>query len=191
MAEVDLGYDLSGVEATWTPEAGGEGWSGWLPHPDLAVARAFTAGSAEHDRLWEAMARPGRLTLRTRVDLWQMLRPAVQPGSTIGYRLPDEEVTLTLAASGPIAVKSPGASGSSGASEDGRHTRPHHRDAEGAAADPPGDHPGDRRRPRTLESRGRRGRTRAAGPAPSAHAPALGDPGEAEGATSRGARSPS
>ena len=85
VADVDLGYDLSGVEATWRPEAGGGGWSGWLPHLDLAVARAFTAGSADHDRLWEAIKRPGRLTLKTKLDLWQMLRPAVQPGSTTGY----------------------------------------------------------------------------------------------------------
>jgi len=122
VAEVDLGYDLSGVEATWTPEAGGPGWSGWLPHPDLAVAKAFTAGSAEHDRLWEAIDEPGRLVLRTRLDPWQMLRPAVQPGATTGYRLPDEEVTLTLAASGPIAVKSPGRSGSSSGRGGGRRT---------------------------------------------------------------------
>ena len=94
VASVDLGYDLCGVDATWRPEAGDEAWSGWLPHLDLAVARAFTAGSAEHDRLWEAIKRPGRLTLSTKLDLWQMLRPAVQPGSTTGYTLPDEEVSL-------------------------------------------------------------------------------------------------
>ncbi|WP_337176491.1 ThuA domain-containing protein [Paludisphaera sp.] len=119
--EVDLGYDLSGVEATWTPEAGGAGWSGWLPHPDLSVARAFTAGSADHDRLWEAMTGPGRLTLRTRVDLWRMLRPAVQPGSTLGYRLPDEEVTLAIDSSVPITVERTGASGSSVGGDGRRH----------------------------------------------------------------------
>jgi putative heme-binding domain-containing protein len=122
VAEVDLGYDLSGVEATWTPEAGGAGWSGWLPHPDLSVSRSLTAGSAEHDRLWQAMAQPGRLTLRARIDLWQMLRPAVQPGSTITYRLPDEEVTFAIDSAAPLAVKAPGVSGSSGGSDGGRHS---------------------------------------------------------------------
>jgi putative heme-binding domain-containing protein len=119
--EVDLGYDLTGVDASWRPEAGEVGWSGWLPHPDLAVARAFTVGSAEHDRLWEAIARPGRLTLRTKLDLWQMLRPAAQPGSDPGYRLPDEEVTVTLAASGPLTVSTRAGSTSLGKGEDGLH----------------------------------------------------------------------
>jgi putative heme-binding domain-containing protein len=119
--EVDLGYDLSGVEAIWTPSADGAYWNGWLPHPDLAVSRAFTEGSAEHDRLWQALAKPGQLTLRTRIDLWQMLRPAVQPGLSTGYRLPDEEVTLEIASPGPIVVKTPGMSGSSGDDDGGRH----------------------------------------------------------------------
>jgi putative heme-binding domain-containing protein len=125
IADIDLGYDLTGVEATWTPETGGAGWSGWLPHPDLAIARTFTAGSAEHDRLWQAMAKPGQLTLKMQIDLWQMLRPAVQPGSSIAYGLPEEEVTLTIASSAPIALKSSGMSGSSnGSSGERRHTVP-------------------------------------------------------------------
>ena len=32
---IDLDFDLSGVEAAWTPEATGPAWSGWLPHLDL------------------------------------------------------------------------------------------------------------------------------------------------------------
>src|SRR5262249_51409915 len=75
---IDLDYDLAGVTASWQP-ATGPGWEGWLPHLDLDVSRAFTAGSAEHGRLWERLQQPGRLTLRTQLDLWQMLRPAVQP----------------------------------------------------------------------------------------------------------------
>ncbi len=96
VSTVDLGYDLCGVLATWRPSSGGEGWSGWLPHLDLAVARAFTAGSADHDRLWDAIQRPGRLTLVTQLDVWQMLRPALQPGSTIDYTLPEELVSFAF-----------------------------------------------------------------------------------------------
>ena len=121
MAEVDLAYDLSGVEATWTPESGPESLSAWLPHPDLDVAHASLAAAQEHDRFWEALKRPGRLTLRTRIDLWQMLRPAAQPGSTTGYRLPDEEVTLTLVAARPITLKSPGAGAASVSKEGDVH----------------------------------------------------------------------
>jgi putative heme-binding domain-containing protein len=104
---IDLGYDLTGAAVTWQAKEGGETWEGWLPHVDLTAARAFTAGSAEHDRLWELVKKPGTLTLRTKFDLWQMLRPAVQPGSTLDYTLPDEEVTLTFAAAKPLEVKAP------------------------------------------------------------------------------------
>ena len=120
-AAVDLAYDLTGADVTLHPVAGQGGWSGWLPHLDLAVSRTFTAGSVEHDRLWDAMGRPGRLTLKTKLDLWQMLRPAVQPGSTAGYTLPDEEVTLAFTGSGPIEVTTPSGSLSSEAGKDGRH----------------------------------------------------------------------
>ncbi|HBI44171.1 MAG TPA: heme-binding protein [Planctomycetales bacterium] len=104
---VDLGYDLSGVDISWRAKSGDGAWTGWLPHLDLSVARVFTAGSADHDRLWELLKQPGTLTLRTKLDLWQMLRPAVQPGSTLDYTLPDEDVTVTLTATGPLDVKSP------------------------------------------------------------------------------------
>ncbi len=106
---IDLDYDLSGVQAEWQPAGGGEGWSGWLPHLDLTAARTFTAGSAEHDRLWELIRRPGKLTLRTKLDLGRLLRPAVQPGSTIDYTLPDERVTLSFISGVLPEVRIPGA----------------------------------------------------------------------------------
>lgn len=102
---VDLGYDLTGVAATWRGDAENASWSGWLPHLDLTVARAFTAASAEHEKLWRMFQQPGRLTLRGQLDLRDMLRPAVQPGSTLNYTWPDEEVTLTFASSVPLSVK--------------------------------------------------------------------------------------
>ena len=120
-AAVDLAYDLTGADATWRPEAGQGGWSGWLPHLDPAVSRTFTAGIVEHDRLWEAIERPGRLTLKTKLDLWQMLRPAVQPGSTAGYSLPDEDVTLNFTGSGPIEVTTPAGTLPPEVDNDGRY----------------------------------------------------------------------
>jgi len=106
ISAVDLDYNLSGVEAVWTDGTGsGTATRTWLPHLDLAIARRFTANSLEHDRFWEAVKRPGRLTLTTKLDLWQMLRPAIQPGADPGYTLPDEEVVVELSAYGPIEVK--------------------------------------------------------------------------------------
>jgi putative heme-binding domain-containing protein len=118
---IDLGYDLCGVRATWRPEIGADAWSGWLPHVDLSVARAFTEGSAQHDRLWDAIKHPGVLTLTTKLDLWQMLRPAAQLGSSTGYTLPDEEVSLDLIGPGPIDVRIEGMTALRGKSEAGQN----------------------------------------------------------------------
>src|SRR5262249_38661668 len=103
--ETDLRYDLSGVEATWQPPGGVAGWTGWLPHLDLGVARQLTAGSASHEELWIPTSRPGKLILRTRLNLKDMLRPAVQPGSKIDYDWPAEQVALTFRARGELEVK--------------------------------------------------------------------------------------
>jgi putative heme-binding domain-containing protein len=103
--ETDLGYDLSGVEAVWQPTGGASAWTGWLPHLDLAVARAFTRGSATHDKLWAGAREPGTLTLRTQLNLWHMLRPAVQPGSKLDHEPPPERVTLTFRAREKLEVR--------------------------------------------------------------------------------------
>ena len=100
----DLGYDLSGIAAEWKPADGAGAWAGWLPHPDLGVARPFTTGSADHDVLWKSIGRPGTLTLRTTFDLRDMLRPAVQPGSQLDHSPPPKRVTLTFRSRSPFAV---------------------------------------------------------------------------------------
>jgi putative heme-binding domain-containing protein len=106
--ETDLRYDLSGVEAGWRSQSGEANWSGWLPHLDLDVARPLTVASALHDDLWGRLKQPGTLTLRTRLNLWDMLRPAVQPGSKIDYDWPAEEVTVVLRSPAAFEVKAPG-----------------------------------------------------------------------------------
>jgi putative heme-binding domain-containing protein len=118
--EVDLDYDLTGVEARWRPDGGKAGEPLWLPHLDLAVARAFTAGSAGHDALWAALRRPGRLELRGKLDLWQMLRPAVQPGSRLDHDWPAERVTLTFRASAPFTLRAAGGKALTSAAVEGR-----------------------------------------------------------------------
>jgi putative heme-binding domain-containing protein len=106
-AAIDLDFDLTGCEATWSPAAGAPATTIWLPHLDLKVAREFTAGSAPHDAFWGAMKAPGELVLRAQLDLTDMLRPAVQPGSQIDYELPPEQVTVAFESSLPIEITSP------------------------------------------------------------------------------------
>ncbi len=98
---IDLGYDLSGVQADWLAQDGQKA-SVWLPHMDLEVARAWTAGSAEHEPFWKMLEKPGRLTFHTNLDLWNMLRPAIQPGSTLDYELPREQINLKLESAGQM-----------------------------------------------------------------------------------------
>lgn len=98
LPDIDLQYDLSGVEARWQAPDGATRWQGWLPHVDLEVARQLTRGSAAHDELWDMLAGPGTLTLKTQLNLKDMLRPAVQPGSRIDYEPPDEQVSIILTA---------------------------------------------------------------------------------------------
>jgi len=102
---IDLAYGLTGAAAEWRADSGALLWKGWLPHLDLSVARAFTAGSAAHEQLWSLLGRPGSLRLTTRLDLRNLLRPAVQPGSHVDDTLPSERATLTLAASGALSVR--------------------------------------------------------------------------------------
>ncbi len=93
---VDIGYTLNGVHAVWAPNSGGPGWNGWLPHFDLSVSGALTAGSTEHDVLWKLSEQPGRLALETRLDLWKLLHPAIQPGTKLDYVPDTETVHLAL-----------------------------------------------------------------------------------------------
>lgn len=98
---IDLpgGYSLqansSGVVADWKAQSGAT-WSNALPHLDLDVARALTQPSAHFDNLLGA-AGPGTLTLKTQLDLWQMLHPAIQKGARLDYTYAPETVTVTFA----------------------------------------------------------------------------------------------
>jgi putative heme-binding domain-containing protein len=106
-AAIDLDFDLSGCEASWEPAKPGPTWSGWLPHLDLQVARELTAGSAHHDELWKLMKKPGTLILNAQFDLEGMLRPAVQPGSRLDYKLPSETVTVAFETTEGAAIFCP------------------------------------------------------------------------------------
>lgn len=96
--QMDLAYSLNGVAVSFEPKSGPK-WTGWLPHLDLAVAQSFTKGSTSHEALSEQLKTPGTLTLQTKLNLHDMLRPAVQPGSRLDYEWPTETVTVTFTAS--------------------------------------------------------------------------------------------
>ena len=95
---LDLASDLTGVEAEWKSSDGKESWRGWLPHPDLAIARDILSASAEHARLFAMISKPGTMQLRGQIDIWQMLHPAVQPGATLDYEPSVENVTIHFGA---------------------------------------------------------------------------------------------
>ncbi|MCI0703460.1 MAG: hypothetical protein L0241_20465 [Planctomycetia bacterium] len=101
--QIDLDFDLSGVEATWKVKDKVI-WTGWLPSLHLAVSRKLTEGSANHDTLWKALKSDGDLALKTQLELVNMLRPAVQPGSKLDYELPPEKVAITLDYDGPAGL---------------------------------------------------------------------------------------
>ena len=107
-AAIDIDFDLTGCQATWTPADGSPAWSGWLPHLDLQVSRELTAGSASHDALWTGLEQPGELVLGTQLDLRDMLHPAVQPGSQLDFEYPPETVTVHVAASVPVDLRASG-----------------------------------------------------------------------------------
>lgn len=102
--EIDVDFDLSGCAALWQPTKGAATWIGWLPHADLDVSQQFTKGSAPHDSLWKSLDESGELVLRGQLDLTDMLRPAIQPGSKIDYEYPPESPTVTFKTSSPNAT---------------------------------------------------------------------------------------
>ncbi len=96
---LSVAASLSGVSAEWIAKDGSTKWTGWLPHFDLGIAHTLTTASAEHARLFDLMKQPGTLTLRGQLDLWNMLRPALQHGTRLDYTLPPEVVSLRFTGS--------------------------------------------------------------------------------------------
>jgi putative heme-binding domain-containing protein len=117
MQAIDVLSDLTGVEAQWRGADGKTRWSGWLPHPDLLVARAFTAASEEHRHLFDLLNTRGTLVLRGQLDLWSMLHPAIQPGEKLSFTYPPETVTVTFRSNGKLKVETSGPVKRGGAGE--------------------------------------------------------------------------
>jgi putative heme-binding domain-containing protein len=105
LGEIDVLSDLTGFEAEWKDARGNVKWNGWLPHPDLTVARAFTAASEEHRDLFKLLDSRGTLILRGQLNLWSMLHPAIQPGEKLSYTYPPETVTVIFKSGGKMKLK--------------------------------------------------------------------------------------
>ncbi|WP_152050118.1 c-type cytochrome [Tautonia marina] len=83
-----IAYDLTGVEAIWTPETRSDSeWTGWLPELDLEAARSRLAASVEHEEAFGRMSRAGSLTLRTLLAM------------------PDGETTVVIQADRPFEAE--------------------------------------------------------------------------------------
>jgi putative heme-binding domain-containing protein len=106
---IDLAYDLTGVEASWNSTS-----KLWLPHLDLAVSHAFTLGNAECENLTKATENGAKVTLRAKLDLANMLRPAVQPGASLDYTWPEEQVTVVITSSDRLSARIGGGTWQSG-----------------------------------------------------------------------------
>lgn len=91
---VDLDYTLNGVQATVLAQTQ-QLWQGWLPHPHASMTNALLAGSRQ---LEQVRGIPGAHVwmFDGKLNLKDMLRPAVQPGATIDHVPPPEKVTLRL-----------------------------------------------------------------------------------------------
>ena len=98
-----VAHDLTGLKADWQGKAGSQ-WHGWVPHPDFIAAKQFTRASSQHDELWKALAASGTLTLNAKLDLFNMLQPATQPGADLGYVPTPETVTLVFKSDGELKL---------------------------------------------------------------------------------------
>ena len=101
---LDLGFDLTGIQANWQSTNRSETWSGWLPHPDWNVSTELTSRSEPHTRLRSLVDQAGVLTLSGQLDLRSMLHPAVQPGSKLDYEYPPEIVRVEFSTGAPLTL---------------------------------------------------------------------------------------
>jgi putative heme-binding domain-containing protein len=105
---IAMAHDLSGLATDWRGKSGGK-WAGWVPHPDFVAAKQFTRASGTHDVLWKQLVSAGTLTLRAKLDLFNMLQPATQPGADLGYAPKPETVTLVFKSDAALKLDAKGA----------------------------------------------------------------------------------
>ena len=70
-ATVDLAYDLTGTESSWTPKTAATrvAWTGWLPHLDGSMNSALLRRASTFETLTNQFQRDGVLSQRARLSL--------------------------------------------------------------------------------------------------------------------------
>lgn len=101
---LDFGVEPFGVLAKWTSADGKETAEVVLPHPDLAVSKAMTRGSAFHDRFFDLLPEAGRLELDFRLATQHYFEPEVQIGSKLDYEPEVETLGLSISGKGLTSV---------------------------------------------------------------------------------------
>lgn len=105
----DLMATRHGIEVAWDRGSPGRRDTLWWPHIDPKVTRHLTQGSAPHEKLLNAVAdgtdEIRQLVLRAQLDLWEMLQPAIQPGSAIDWVRPPEVIRVRVASDRPFTLK--------------------------------------------------------------------------------------
>ena len=84
--EMDVALTLNGIQAA--VETGQGSSRVVLPHPSMTVARAFTAGSSDHEEFFRQIEAGGpkpSLTLRGSVNVGNIFVPAIQPGAKLDW----------------------------------------------------------------------------------------------------------
>ncbi len=91
---MQLGADLE-VEANLNGVAviSGESDAAWMPHLDTQVSRELLG------KHMPSLHAGHTTTLLTRLDLWSLLQPAIQPGAALDYQPELEEVTIWISSS--------------------------------------------------------------------------------------------
>jgi putative heme-binding domain-containing protein len=102
---IDLSYKLHGVQVSWQANSGEEKWEGVIPHLDLAVSKALLSPSNDKEAIERVLRKRGKVTFKANLNLWNMLRPDIQPGLTINYKLPPEDVHFVFKSSEPLEIK--------------------------------------------------------------------------------------
>lgn len=114
-----MSYNLTRIAVTWEAKSGKQSWEGMVPHFDLEVSHAFRKLVAENNALEKVLRKPGKVTWKTKLNLWNMLRADTQPESTLDFVLPQEDVNLIFKSSGPLEIKADLASVTTSVKKDG------------------------------------------------------------------------